>query len=269
MYTGILAKMNFDYEETNYSVNPRYYLNFSEGKLELNDLIGQRILLCYTGRIVCSSCGRETKKSFGQGYCYPCFISVPQTEDCVLKPELCRAHVGIARNMEYARENCLVDQCVYLANSGGLKVGVTRLHQIPVRWVDQGAVTAVKLVITPNRYNAGLVEVELKKVFADKTNWRKMLTGSFTNEDLLEKKKLALDFLQGKGFQYTIAQDQVYTIVFPVARFPVKVESMNFDNQVEISGTLLGIKGQYLIFDDGRVFNVRKHTGYCVNMILS
>lgn len=266
MQTGVLKKMRFEYTTGVNSIAPRYFINLNDTSLAVNDLIGQRIHLVHTGKIICSSCGKTTKKSYGQGYCYPCFISVPQTEECVLKPELCRAHEGIARDMEFAKENCLVDQFVYLALSGGLKVGVTRHHQIPTRWVDQGASFAIKVATAPNRYNAGLIEVELKKIFADKTNWRKMLMGNDEPMDLVAQKMIAVEAINGKGFLFSIADDSVYSISYPVKEFPIKVNSISFDKQAEIIGTLLGIKGQYLIFDGGRVFNTRTHTGYEVNI---
>ena len=165
----------------------------------VNDLIGKQITISFANRITCVGCGKDTKKSFAQGYCYPCFISVPQTEECVLRPELCKAHEGIARDMEYARDNCLVDQYVYLALSGGLKVGVTRYHQIPNRWVDQGATKAIKLLVAKNRFTAGLIEVALKKIMADKTNWRKMLMGNDDDIPLTGEKHKALEFLNLQG----------------------------------------------------------------------
>ena len=266
MYTGNLKKMNFEFEKNSEILKPNYFLNFNEGVLAFNNVIGKRLRLEYTGIIVCSACGKVTKKSYGQGYCYPCFISIPQTEECVLRPELCQAHLGIARNMEYAKENCLVDQYVYLALSGGLKVGVTRYHQVPTRWVDQGAVFAIKVATTPNRYNAGLVEVALKKVFADKTNWRKMLTGNDEELDLISKKRVALEAIKNITAEFNETDDSIYRINYPIEQFPAKVNSVSFEKQQVIEGTLLGIKGQYLIFDDERVFNVRTHTGYEVRI---
>lgn len=266
MYTGNLKKMIFEFENNSEILKPSYLLKFNEGVLAFNNIIGKKLRLEHTGKIICSACGKVTKKSYGQGYCYPCFISVPQTEECVLRPELCQAHLGIARNMEYARENCLVDQYVYLALSGGLKVGVTRYHQVPTRWVDQGAVFAIKVAVTPNRYNAGLVEVALKKIFADKTNWRKMLTGNDEEIDLFDKKKHALEAIKNIGAEFIEADDTIYRIKYPIEQFPAKINSVSFDKQPVIEGTLLGIKGQYLIFDDGRVYNVRTHTGYEVKI---
>jgi len=269
MYTGVLKKMGFQHNADSYEIAPHYFLELNGEQIEMNELVGKSIMLQHTGKIFCSNCGKVTNKSFGQGFCYPCFISVPETEECVLKPELCRAHEGIARDMDFAKKNCLIDQYVYLALSGGLKVGVTRHHQIPTRWVDQGASFAIKLVTAPNRYSAGVIEVELKKVFADKTNWRKMLTGNDAEEDLVEKKFLALRALEGKGLTFSPADDAIFKIIYPVKNFPEKVNSLGFDKQPLIKGVLAGVKGQYLIFDGGNVFNVRTHTGYQVNLTIS
>ena len=264
IYSGPLHKMYFANEGLENQVKPSYYLEFNGIKAGLNALIGSKISISFNGVINCTSCGKVTKKSFGQGYCYPCFSSVPQTEECVLRPELCRAHEGIARDLEFAKENCLVDQIVYLALSGGLKVGVTRHHQVPTRWVDQGASKAVKLLTAKNRYTAGIIEVALKGLFADKTNWRKMLTGNDDDIPLNSYRKNALEFLQVKGFEFSLAQDMEYTFEYPVLRFPSKVVSKDLEKEPAVSGTLIGIKGQYLLFDGGNVLNVRKHTGYNV-----
>ena len=162
IFSGPLKKMGFNNLGSETIIKPQYFLKSEDFELSVNDLIGKQITISFANRITCVGCGKDTKKSFAQGYCYPCFISVPQTEECVLRPELCKAHEGIARDMEYARDNCLVDQYVYLALSGGLKVGVTRYHQIPNRWVDQGATKAIKLLVAKNRFTAGLIEVALK-----------------------------------------------------------------------------------------------------------
>lgn len=263
IFSGPLKKMGFKNSGTdNYTIKPDYLLKGQSIELNVDELIGSRLTINFSGRITCTSCGKDTKKSFGQGYCYPCFISVPQTEECVLKPELCRAHEGIARDMEYAKENCLVDQYVYLALSGGLKVGVTRYHQIPDRWVDQGATKAIKLLVAKNRYTAGLIEVALKKILADKTNWRRMLMGIEEDIPIKTEKHKALEFLNLQGLEYIPAEDIVFSIEYPVTIFPSKVISKDLEKEPNISGILTGIKGQYLLFDGGTVINLRKHTGY-------
>ena len=163
---GSVRKMKSELSET-----VKYSLPIGEKELEMNDFLGKEISLEYMGEIHCIKCGRKINKSFSQGFCYPCFTKAPETEECVLRPELCRAHVGVARDMEYATKHCLTEQVVYLSLTSGLKVGVTRGSQVPVRWIDQGAVKAIELARTPNRFTAGELEVALKAHMSDKTNW--------------------------------------------------------------------------------------------------
>ncbi len=264
---GILTKMGFSNTGTSYDIRPDYYLDMGQVRINLSELIGKRLALKYQNRKFCIHCGREVKKLFGQGFCYPCFIKVPEAEECVLRPELCRAHEGIARDMEFAKANCLIQHYVYLAWTGGLKVGVTRYHQIPTRWVDQGATYAVKLCNTPNRYSAGLVEVELKKIFADKTAWQRMLT-DFQDPavDFISSKAKALEFITGKDLTYIPEENTVYSIHYPISQFPAKVKSVNLEKESTVEGVLAGVKGQYLIFESGIVLNIRNHSGYLVDI---
>lgn len=259
---GALLKMK---SELNNPVE--YFLTLGEEKIYMNDLIGKNISLSYLDEIHCIRCGRETKKSFHQGYCYPCFRTAPETDDCILRPEMCRAQEGISRDMEWSKDHCLQDHIVYLAVSSGLKVGVTRVSQVPTRWIDQGASYAVKLAQVPNRHTAGVMEVNLKKHFADKTNWRNMLTNKVEHEiQLLQEKAKAREVVRKDMVKYMINDDEVTEIHYPVQNFPQKVNSFNFDKENRIEGLLIGIKGQYLIFEGGRVLNVRKHNGYEVEL---
>ncbi|MBN1990738.1 MAG: DUF2797 domain-containing protein [Bacteroidales bacterium] len=249
------------------SIKPVYTLFSGTELVEMNSLIGKRISLQFTGDINCIKCGRKTKKSFGQGFCYPCFVSAPETEECVIRPELCRAHEGVARDMAFARENCLIDQVVYLAVSGGLKVGVTRIHQVPTRWIDQGASWAIVLLTAPNRHSAGVVEVELKKSFADKTKWQSMLKGKDEFEgDLLQEKQRALALVEEASLIHNPADNSIYQIEYPVLQYPEKIKSSNLDKDPLFSGTLMGIRGQYLILEGGVVLNVRSYAGYNVEL---
>ena len=240
-----------------------YFLNIGNNQFYINDWLDHKVTLRYRHTINCIRCGRETKKSFFQGYCYPCFISAPETDACIIHPEKCQAHKGISRDMEWSETHCLIDHYVYLAVSSGLKVGVTRYNQVPVRWIDQGASSAVKIAKTPNRYLAGLIEVDLKQHFADKTNWQQMLKNIVKKEVvLLEEKSKASQLLRDDMKQYLVDDEQITEISYPVKQFPNKVKSISFDKTDEYTGVLSGIKGQYLIFEDGSVFNVRKHNGY-------
>jgi hypothetical protein len=257
---GTIMKM-----EVKLSDPVQYELPIGDDMLPMNNLIGDYIVLKHTDEIFCISCGRKTGKSFSQGFCYPCFLNAPETSECIFRPELCEAHEGISRDMNWAEQHCLQDHYVYLAISSGDKVGVTRSSQIPTRWIDQGAWKAIKLAKTPNRYTAGLIEVALKEHISDKTHWQRMLKNLRSeNVDLLERKKEMVTHLSPE--LQTYEDDNIVEINYPVNEYPTKVKSVGFDKCPEIAGRLWGIKGQYLIFDDGTVLNMRKHTGYMVEL---
>lgn len=240
----------------------KYYLPVGNIELHLNDLIGRHIKLEYSGRINCISCGKQTRTSFGQGFCYNCLQTSPEASESVLRPELSKAHLGIARDVEWAKEHDLIEHYVYLAASSDLKVGVTRHHQVPSRWIDQGASSAIVIAKTPNRHIAGVIEVWLKQHIGDKTNWREMLQNRVADIDLQDEKLRVLSLLPAELLKYAIDKSEVTSIKYPVLEFPEKVKSISFDNIPVVVSTLQGIKGQYLLFENGAVLNIRKHNGY-------
>ena len=245
----------------------QYFLPLGKDKIDMNKVLGRQFHMEYLGHIHCIKCGRETRKSFSQGFCYPCFTTAPETEECVLRPELCRAHEGVARDMEYARNHCLIDQVVYLSLTSGIKVGVTRNTQIPTRWIDQGAIQAVEFARTPNRYTAGLLEVAMKAHIPDKTNWRLMLSGSEPGTfDLIREKQRLLELVPADFRSYVTEDSQLVELAYPVIQYPEKIKSLNFDKDPVVSGVLTGIKGQYLMLDQNRVINMRKFGGYQVRI---
>ncbi len=248
--------------------NPIEYFLVSEGeKLRVNQHLGKEVRIVHTGNLYCIHCGRKSSKLFGQGFCYPCFTTAPEAENCVLRPELCRAHEGVARDMEFAKNHCLIDHFVYFAAVDQIKVGVTRHTQIPTRWIDQGASSAIIIARVPNRYMAGCIEVELKKFFPDKTNWRAMLTN---NELLCPNYSEAISRLSGmlspQWYKYLVSDYTVKKLNYPVLQYPPKVQSIDLLNDSEVRGVLTGIKGQYLIFSGGKVINIRKHTGFEITL---
>jgi len=266
---GNLRKMNvfLDRGIGNGKENLVYTLPIGNELQSMNEQIGKTVGLSFLGEINCIYCGQETKTSFAQGYCYPCFISLPQTDDCIIRPELCLAHRGISRDLEWAEKNCLQDHFVYLAISSGLKVGVTRSVNLPARWIDQGAWKAIRLVKTPNRYIAGTIEVELKKHFIDKTNWREMLKNEIDRDvDLQLAKKQAIEFLPDNMKDFVTIDNEEVEINYPVQIYPEKVKSINLDKNPDFRGKLVGIKGQYLIFEGGYVINIRKYAGYLIGL---
>ena len=261
-YNGTLLKMETKLE------NPiEYDLPIGDELVYMNHLIGKYIAFKWLKEIYCVVCGRKTNKSFAQGFCYPCFLNAPETSECIFRPELCQAQDGVARDMEWAENHCLQDHIVYLAISSGIKVGVTRSDQIPTRWIDQGAWQAIKLAKTPNRYTAGLIEVALKEHISDRTNWQRMLKNQLIEGvDLTVAKREMIAHLPSELQNYISEENDITEINYPVNEYPEKVKSLSFDKLEEITGRLWGVKGQYLIFDDGTVLNMRKHTGYMVEL---
>lgn len=262
LFSGTIIKMRSEFADT-----VQYFLQVGENELPMNPLIGKNIQLTFTGQINCIACGKKTKTSFAQGFCYSCLQTAPEASETIMRPELSKAHLGIARDMDWAREHDLIDHYVYLAVSGELKVGVTRHHQVPTRWIDQGATEAIILACTPNRHISGVIEVYLKNFFSDKTNWRSMLQNK-TNlpVDLQEEKINAYQLLPAELKQYLYADNRIWQLNYPITFFPEKITSITFDKDPVISGLLNGIKGQYLLFADGRVLNIRKHNGYYLDI---
>ncbi|MFP6807897.1 MAG: DUF2797 domain-containing protein [Pseudomonadales bacterium] len=248
-----------------------YYLTLGDDEIHLNPYIGSRIRLRFSGKISCLHCGRLTKKSFSQGYCFPCFRKLAECDLCLMSPERCHFDAGTCRDESFAERFCMNEHIVYLANSTGIKVGITRRENIPTRWIDQGAVQALPVFSVQTRQQSGFVEVAFKAHISDKTHWQRMLKETPEHIDLPAlRDQLLLDIsedikaLQERfGIQavQAITDAEVQTFNYPVEQHPTKVKSMNFDKMPEVEGVLQGIKAQYLIFDIG-VINLRKFTSY-------
>jgi hypothetical protein len=266
--SGHLSKMQVELDQ-----QVQYFLPLDDHREPLNALLGKQIRLEYLGDIHCIHCGRRSKKSFSQGYCYPCFTKLPQCDTCIMSPEKCHYEQGTCRDPSWGEEYCFTDHYVYLANSSGVKVGITRGSQIPIRWIDQGATQAMPIFRVKSRYQAGLIEDCLREHVADRTHWQKMLKGNSDPVDLEEirdsiiaQSESGLSAIEQKFGLLAIQRlyhQQIVDINFPVLEFPEKVKSLNFDKQPIVEGVLQGIKGQYLILDTG-VINIRKFTAYNV-----
>lgn len=265
---GHLSKMPVELAEI-----VQYQLALDDQRIPLNQFLGQQLAIEYNGEIHCTHCGRRSNKSFSQGFCYPCFKKLAQCDTCIMSPEKCHYHMGTCREPEWADQYCMTDHFVYLANSSGVKVGITRGTQIPTRWIDQGATQALPVFRVQTRRQAGLIEDALRKHVADKTHWQKMLKGNSEPVDLeairdalLEKCDADFALLEQEfGLQALQRIDDVSPteIHYPVDQFPEKVVSFNLDKQPLVEGRLQGIKGQYLILDTG-VINIRKFTAYLI-----
>ena len=261
MPQGILRKMKTEWSD---GKPIQYSMRLGDEEFPLNRKIGQAIQLQHTGNIHCIECHRKIKKSYAQGYCYPCFISLAQTDTCIIKPHQCHHHMGTCRNNEFAEKNCFIPHLVYLAVSSGAKVGITRAHQKFTRWADQGASFATELAIVPNRKVSGELEVLLSEHIADKTNWRKMLSNDIPKTDLNLLKAELKAHIPTEFHEYFV-EEPVYELMYPAEIFPAKISSYNLDKTPIIEDTLMGIKGQYLVFTD-KVINMRKYQGYEIEL---
>lgn len=247
----------------------QYDLPTPRGTLDLTAAVGQGLCIRATGRLSCVSCGRSVPKFYGQGFCFPCFQKAPEASECIVRPELCRAHLGEGRDPEWERVHHAAEHTVYLSRTGKVKVGVTRSTQVPVRWIDQGAVAALAVARTPYRQLAGMLEVALKQHLADRTDWRAMLRPVQPDVNaLLDLRKTLAENLPDELRPWLVADAEPVVINYPVQAFPAKVASVQLAKVSEVAGRLVGVKGQYLIWEDGRVLNVRNHAGHHVEVEL-
>ncbi len=271
---GTLKKMATSLDDNNVA---QYRLRIADNELPLNNVIGKKLTLNHTGNIFCSNCGKKTKKSYSQGHCFVCTRKLASCDLCIMKPETCHFSEGTCREPEWAESHCFVPHYVYLSNTSGIKVGITRHTQVPTRWIDQGATQGLLIFKVSTRQLSGLVEVELAKLVNDKTHWQAMLKGHNENQDLKAvaaelipqiESRLNELLMENGDYKIESLNESIQPINYPIEEFPVKVKSFNFDKTPEVSGTLKGIKGQYLIFDSG-VINIRKFSSYEVTVDVS
>ena len=264
---GNLHKMH-----TEASCPVTYRLELGGQSVTLNDWLGRQVKIEYLHQIECIHCGRLTKKSFSQGFCYPCFSRLAQCDMCILSPEKCHYHLGTCREPDWAQMNCMRPHVIYLSNTSGVKIGLTRENQVPTRWIDQGAIQALPILQVSKRYHAGLVEHAFKAHLADKTNWRNMLKHQVSTMDLYSvyetywpEVKAGLDDELLSDVAEVARPDGAIEFEYPALNYPVKIVSFNLDKNPLARGRLEAIKGQYLILDSG-VINIRKYGGYLVSL---
>lgn len=262
MIEGNILKMKTDLKEV-----VQYHLPIGDELLHMNPLIGKKISLRFDGIINCIATGEEIKKSFGQGYSFKSFRTLAQCDMCLVRPETCHYADGTCREPGWGEKHCMIPHYIYLSVASGLKVGITRETNLPYRWMDQGATMALPILKVKDRLTSGLIEVELSKSYADKTNWRKMLKGDVEAVDLHRvQEEIYEDF--GNLIDDYEAEDldeNILEINYPIESVPEKITSLSFDKMPLIEGVLTGIKGQYLILDTG-VLNIRKHNGYSIKL---
>lgn len=266
-WEGNIRKMRSELGEVvNYTL-PLYDILEPGDEVAMNELVGKSIQLNFDHAIHCVVTGKKIKKVFGEGMSYDAFMNSPEASPGIIRPELSRIHEGIAlRDFEWEMKHHMTPHIVYLSKTAGAKVGVTRERQVPTRWIDQGAVEALAIARTPYRQAAGLIEVALKDHIADKTNWQRMLKGEVDEADLKLIRDGLISFVPDAQKQFLLTDSEIVRITYPVLAYPPKVKSLKLDKEPTIEGKLMGIKGQYLLFDDGRVINIRSHAGYRVKL---
>ena len=260
LYEGVLTKMETE------NGNPiQYFLVFENDFINMNQLVNKTIKISFL-KHQCLNCGND-RTIYRQGFCQTCFFEIPQAADWIIRPELSTAHLDKEdRDLEYEKKVQLQPHIVYLANSSNVKVGVTRKSQVPTRWIDQGAHEAIEIVEVPNRYLAGVTEIALKNHVSDKTNWRTMLKNEIQDENLIEWRDKLKNFIPEEAKAYFIENNSETQLQFPVVKYPEKLKSLNLTKTPEYQGKLVGIKGQYLIFEDDTVLNVRGNEGTVVGI---
>ncbi|NPA42455.1 MAG: DUF2797 domain-containing protein [Chlorobi bacterium] len=245
----------------------RYYLDMDTEFLIVNEALGRKIKLRHTG-YECKICGSD-EPVYRMGMCKKCFFESPYAGDWIVHPELSKAHLEEEdRDLEVEKAVQLQPHYVYLAHTSGIKVGVTRREQVPNRWIDQGACEALVLMEVPNRYLAGITEVALKQHIADKTDWRRMLKSDSCEGDLRDTARLLEPYVPEETRPYLLKEPLYFRFTYPVNRIPSKIKSLKLAQTGAYEGVLTGMKGQYWIFEDGTVFNVRNHEGFRVELTL-
>jgi len=270
--SGNLLKMEtkavLQNEQENISL-VEYQLPLSEQLVPMNQLVGKKIKLEFSGVINCIATGEKIKKSYGQGYSYKAFISLPECDMCIVRPSLCHFSKGTCRDSKWGEENCNISHVLYLARSSGVKVGITREHTIPTRWMDQGAVEAMPLLRFKTRHLSGVMEEEISKVVSDKTNWRKLIAGEIDDhtplidvkEQIFDQFGDVIDSLEGEEME-----EKPYHFSYPMMKteeseMRPKIAGLDLEKNPKLESVLLGIRGQYLLFPEGAL-NIRKHQGY-------
>lgn len=260
LYEGVLRKM-----QTENGSPIQYFLVFENDFINMNQALDKEVQIDFI-KFQCLNCGQD-RPIYRQGFCKTCFYETPTAGEWIMKPELSTAHLDQEdRDLEFEKRMQLQPHIVYLANSSNVKVGVTRKSQVPTRWIDQGAHEAIEIVEVPNRYLAGITEVALKDHVSDKTSWQKMLKNDIEDLDLTEWRSKLKPYIPEEVSQYFIEDNSETNLEFPVLQYPEKVKSLNLDKIPSYKGVLKGIKGQYLIFEDNTVFNVRGSEGYYVGI---
>ena len=268
LWSGVVQKMHVEAQDTvSYTLVDAALDATEPQRLDMNERIGARLTLRFDGHKSCVLCGRSVRKLYNQGACYPCLTTRPETDGCIVRPHECHFFEpdNPCRDEEFAFSRCFQPHVLYVALTSGPKVGITRQTQVPIRWMDQGATEAIIVARMGSRREIGLAEHALAREFADRTDWRRMLRGEATGVSLsafADQVSARLTEL-GLGAPLPSSEQEHHRFSYPSSGAPDPLVSLKLDKTPELEGELLGIKGQYLLFDTG-VINLRSHSGFHV-----
>lgn len=267
MLDGALEKLSVTPgEPARYRLGVRPGESSSAEDVDLNSLLNKELRIEFQQKITCAHCARDTRKSYGGGYCYPCFRTLARCDLCVVSPARCHYDAGTCREPEWGESFCMQPHLVYLANSSAPKVGITRPGNSLTRWLDQGATQGLVIAETLTRHLAGVLEAQIARQVGDRTDWRAMARGDAEPADLAGLRDRVRGALEGlpPGVRWLPAEP-VQELRFPVAAYPGRPERLRLDRTPVVAGALRGVKGQYLLFDHG-VFSVTQHRSYHVRI---
>ena len=239
--------------------------------IDMCDWVGKELTWKFDGVVNCVVTGEAMNQAYRMGMSQKAFFESPISCPSIINPELSTIHTGVAlRDRDFEERYHNVPHVVYLSRTNKLKVGVTGLGREQFRWNDQGAVEGIQLCVTPYRQLAGEIEVALKEHMNDKTHWLGMLKDvTRFPDELLELKDECFELLGPNYEPFFSDDDTVHSINYPVQKYPLKVKSLKLNKEPNGTGVISGIKGQYLILEDGRVMNVRAHEGCRVELEIS
>lgn len=237
----------------------------AEHSVDINALLGKQLRIEFDGHISCCHCARETRKSYGEGYCYRCFRTLARCDLCVLSPARCHYQQGTCREPAWGESFCMQPHVVYLANASGPKVGITRRDQQRTRWLDQGAVQGMLVAAAASRHLAGVLEATLARHVSDRTDWRAMVQAHAPAVDLPGLRDRLRGLVPGLPAGVEWLDAPLETLEFPILRYPREPRRLRLQPGEAVTGRLVGAKGQYLLFDHG-VFSVRQHRAHHVRV---
>jgi len=257
----------------NQSPNQNQKEDVEQQTLDLADLLGGRVELAWVGDERCRHCAEPLRVNQSDGayagrnrhFCFRCAQDLARCDLCFVSPEKCHFHLSTCREPEWATSACMVPHTVYLANTSGPKVGITRTGREYARWIDQGASCATAILHTPSRRAAGWVESYFKRKLNDKTDWRGLVSRPPRDYDLrllaqqLRRDDPELHRPKDAGIdaqewaQVVWLEPELVRVEYPKLGLSPARRMRLSSTEPMVSGIIQGAIGSYLLLTDGVV----------------